>query len=86
MFAFGGLESAFVWVFLMGMFWKKANKTGAVWSMVGGTIVYCVCMLLGYKIGGIHQILIGVTVSLAAMLIGSRMGKKTDDAILDVYF
>ena len=48
--------------------------------------MYCVCMLLGYKIGGIHQILIGVTVSLAAMLIGSRVGKKTDDAILDVYF
>lgn len=26
MFAFGGLETAFFWVFLLGMFWKKANK------------------------------------------------------------
>ena len=86
MFAFGGLESAFVWVFLMGMFWKKANKTGAICSMIGGTVVYCVCMLLGFKIGGIHQILIGVTVALAAMVIGSYVGKKTDDKVLDVYF
>jgi sodium/pantothenate symporter len=56
MFAFGGLESAFVWVFLLGLFWKKANKTGAVCSMVSGTVVYCVCMLLGIKVAGIHQI------------------------------
>ena len=27
MFAFGGLESAFVFIFVLGMFWKKANKT-----------------------------------------------------------
>ena len=86
MFAFGGLESAFVWVFLMGMFWKKANKTGAVWSMIGGTVVYCICMLLGVKLGGIHQILIGVTVALAGMVIGSHVGEKTDEKILDVYF
>ena len=86
MFAFGGLESAFVWVFLMGLFWKKANKTGAVCSMVSGTVVYCVCMLLGVKIAGIHQILIGVTVALLGMLIGSRLGKKTDEKVLDIYF
>ena len=86
MFAFGGLESAFVWVFLLGLFWKKANKTGAVCSMVSGTVVYCVCMLLGIKVAGIHQILIGVTVALAGMVIGSRLGKKTDEDILDIYF
>lgn len=86
MFAFGGLESAFVWVFLMGMFWKKANKTGAVWSMVLGTLVYCVTMIFGFKIAGIHQILIGVIASLAAMIAGSLLGKKTDEKILDIYF
>ena len=86
MFAFGGLESAFVWVFLLGLFWKKANKTGAVCSMVSGTVVYCVCMLLGIKVAGIHQILIGVTMALAGMVIGSRVGKKTDEDILAIYF
>ena len=86
MFAFGGLESAFVWVFLLGLFWKKANKTGAVCSMVSGTVVYCVCMLLGIKVAGIHQILIGVTVALAGMVIGSRVGQKTDEDILAIYF
>ena len=86
MFAFGGLESAFVWVFLLGLFWKKANKTGAVSAMVCGTLVYCVAMLFGFKIAGIHQILIGVTVALIAMIVGSHLGKKTDEKILDIYF
>jgi sodium/pantothenate symporter len=86
MFAFGGLESAFVWVFLMGLFWKKANKTGAVWSMISGTAVYCVTMLFGFKLAGIHQILLGASAALAGMIIGSYFGKKTDNEILDLYF
>ena len=68
MFAFGGLESAFVWVFLLGMFWKKANKTGAILSMLGGTVSYCVTMALGIEVMHLHQIVIGMAVSL--VLIG----------------
>ena len=78
MFAFGGLETAFFWVFVLGMFWKKANKTGAIWAMAGGTIVYCVTMLLGIEIMEIHQILIGIVVSLLCMIIGSYVGKGVD--------
>ena len=86
MFAFGGLETAFFWVFLLGMFWKKANKRGAVWAMAAGTIVYCVTMALGITAGGIHQILLGIGVSLICMLIGGWTGKTADREVLDVYF
>lgn len=85
MFAFGGLESAFLCTFLMGMFWKKANKTGAVLSMLGGVISYCVTMATGIKVMDIHQILIGMTVSLVCMIAGSLAGAKTEQAVLDVY-
>lgn len=86
MFAFGGLETAFCWVFLLGLFWKKANKYGAISAMVGGTISYCFCMLMGWKVLGIHQILIGIVVSLLCMVIGSLVGKQTDKKVLDLYF
>src|SRR5699024_12194300 len=86
MFAFGGLETAFFWVFLLGMFWKKANKRGAVWAMAAGTIAYCVTMALGITAGGIHQILIGIGVSLICMLIGGWTGKTADREDLHVYF
>ncbi len=86
MFAFGGLESAFFWIFLLGMFWKRANKAGAVGAILGGTLSYCVTMFFGFKIADIHQILIGITVSLICMVIGSMIGKKNKDDVLSVYF
>ena len=86
MFAFGGLETAFFWVFILGMFWKKANKTGAIWAMAGGTVVYCLTMLMGIKIMEIHQILIGIVVSLLCMILGSYVGKDVDKETLGTYF
>ncbi len=86
MFAFGGLESAFVWVFLLGMFWKKANKTGAILSMLGGTVSYCVTMALGIEVMHLHQIVIGMAVSLVLMVIGSKIGKPSSPEVLKEYF
>ena len=86
MFAFGGLESAFFWIFLLGMFWKKANKAGAISAIIGGTVCYCVTMFFGWKIANLHQILIGISVSLLCMVIGSVVGKKTDEKVLKLYF
>lgn len=86
MFAFGGLETAFFWTFILGMFWKKANKTGAICSMIGGTLAYCLTMFFGIKVLDIHQIFIGIMVSLVCMVVGSYLGTKTKSKVLKVYF
>ena len=54
--------------------------------MAAGTLSYCVTMGLGFTIGGIHQILIGIMVSLLCMIIGSLTGEKETGDVLDVYF
>ena len=76
MFAFGGLETAFCWVLVMGLFWKRANSAGAVLSMVGGVVVYCTLMALGIKPFGLHQIVVGISLSLVLMLVGSWIAGK----------
>ena len=38
MFAFGGLETAFCWVLVGALFFRRANKVGAIASMVGGLL------------------------------------------------
>ncbi len=86
MFAFGGLETAFFWTLLLGLFWKRANKLGAILSMTGGTIIYCAAQASGFKILNLHQITIGITVSLILFLIGSYLGKREDDATLKIFF
>ncbi len=86
MFAFGGLETAFFWTLLLGLFWKGANKFGAQLSMVGGTIIYCATQAAGFKILNLHQITIGITCSLILFLIGSYFGKKSDEETLNKFF
>lgn len=76
MFAFGGLETAFFWVLVCGLFWKRAGKWGALLSMIGGTASYCLCMALGFKVMGLHQIVIGITVAGALMVVGSLLGRR----------
>ena len=86
MFAFGGLETAFFWVLLFGLFWPKANRTGAIMAMLGGVVCYCVCMALKIKVLDLHQIVIGIGVSLVLFLIGTYMGKSTDEKVLRIFF
>ena len=73
-------------MFLLGMFWKKANKTGAILSMLGGTVSYCVTMALGIEVMHLHQIVIGMAVSLVLMVIGSKIGKPSSPEVLKEYF
>lgn len=86
MFAFGGLETAFFWTLLLGLFWRRANKLGAILSMGGGTIAYCLTQGLGFKFMGLHQITIGITVSLAFFLLGAYLGKPQEAKVLQVFF
>ena len=86
MFAFGGLETAFFWTLLLGLFWRGANKLGALLSMGGGTLVYCLTQGLGFKVMGLHQISIGITCSLLFFLLGSYLGKKEDEETLRLFF
>ena len=86
MFAFGGLETAFCWVLVMGLFWKRATKAGALASMAGGTLAYCACMALGFRLFGLHQIVIGISVSLLLMVVVSLLTKREDEQSLELFF
>ena len=86
MFAFGGLETAFFWVLLFGLFWTKANRMGAILAMLGGVVSYCVCMAMQIKVFDLHQIVIGIGVSLILFLIGTCIGKAQDEEVLRVFF
>ena len=86
MFAFGGLETAFFWMLLLGLYWRGANRLGALLSMAGGTVAYCAAQAAGFKLMGLHQITIGITVSLVLFLIGARLGRPTSAAVLQVFF
>lgn len=86
MFAFGGLETAFFWVLILGLFWKKANRTGAIFAMTGGVLVYCTTMAMQIKFFDLHQIVIGIIASFIFFMIGNYLGKEHDEKILRIFF
>ena len=74
LFAFGGLEAAFLWVIVLGIYWDKANATGALSSMVVGLGSYIALSQFGIKLLGFNAIVPALILGLAAFLIGNRYG------------
>ncbi|TXL63696.1 sodium/panthothenate symporter [Cerasibacillus terrae] len=71
LFAFGGLEAAFIWPIVMGLYWKKGNKYGAFSSMVVGIGSYILMDLLKIQPFGMHVVVFPVILSFFAYVIGS---------------
>ncbi|MDR1623019.1 MAG: sodium/pantothenate symporter [Synergistaceae bacterium] len=86
MFAFGGLQTAFFWTFLLGFFWKKANTTGAMLSMAGGVLAYCYFMAAKIPLYGFHQIVVGIGLGFFLFVVGSLLGKPNDEKVLKLFF
>lgn len=75
--AFGALETVFLWPLVLGLYWQKANATGAVSSMLCGAISYTLLVSLKIQWWGFHPIVPSLLLSLVAFLIGNRLGKPT---------
>ena len=82
LFAFGGLEAAFLRVIVLGIYWDKANAYGALSSMLVGLGSYILLTQLGVKLLGFHQIVPALAFGLVAFLIGNRWGEKTTPKFL----
>lgn len=72
----GGLEAAFLWVIVLGLYWDKANATGAIFSMVAGLGSYVLMGIFKVKILSFHIIVPALAIGLIAFLIGNQFGKK----------
>ena len=75
LFAFGGLEAVFFCPTLFGLYWKRANSTGALLSMAGGAAAYFFFTLTKISIAGTSAIVPTLAISTALFIIGSRFGR-----------
>ena len=86
LFAFAGLEATFFCPIVFGLFWKKANSTGAIASMIFGFITFIYLTVCKITILGMHNIVPVLAVSVVVFIIGSHLGDPTDDETLDTFF
>ncbi len=77
-----GLLSAGLFVpTIAGLWWKRANRLGGVAALVAGVAVYALT-LTGLVDLGLAPIVVALTASTVAMVIGSLAGAADDDALL----
>ncbi|MBP1948598.1 sodium/pantothenate symporter [Virgibacillus litoralis] len=71
LFAFGGLEAAFIWPIVMGLYWKKGNKYGALASMVVGVGLYILSESFFPQPLGLHSVVLPIVLSFVAYVVAS---------------
>jgi sodium/pantothenate symporter len=86
LFAFGGLEAVFLWPVILGMYWKKANATGAVWSILAGTGLFIALSVGKISPWGIHPIVPTLLFSLLCFIAGSYLGTPADKNIIELFW
>lgn len=85
LFAFGGLESAFLWTVVFGLYWKKANKYGAISSMIIGVTSYIYISNNHPHVFGMHSVTLPIFISLVVFVIVSLVTNKSKQ-IKDYHF
>ncbi|MDE0584248.1 MULTISPECIES: sodium/pantothenate symporter [Planococcus] len=79
LFAFGGLEAAFIWPIVLGLYWKWGNKYGAIASMGTGIASYIALHFYNIANGnlfGVHTVTLPVVLSLIAFIAFSLLIKR----------
>ncbi|XVG95590.1 sodium/pantothenate symporter [Eubacteriales bacterium KG127] len=86
LFAMGGLECAFFAPILLGLYWKRANATGAIASAVCGVASFLIISNAGFSLGGTTAIVPSIAASVIAFILGTYLGKPTRKEVLRKFF
>ncbi|WP_042350469.1 sodium/pantothenate symporter [Bacillus massiliigorillae] len=76
LFAFGGLESVFIWPVVFGLYWSTGNKYGALASMVVGMGSYILFDRFYPTAFGMHTVVLPILLSLIVYVIVSLLTSK----------
>lgn len=86
LFALAGQEAAFFCPILFGLYWKKANATGAAVSMIFSVISYLYMVIMDIKFIGMHQIVPVIIFSIILFIGGSLLGKPNSQKVDNLFF
>lgn len=86
LFSFGGLECAFLWPVLLGLFWRRMNAAGAALGLVFGMGTYFLLGVFRVCQFGLHPIVIATAMGLAFSIVGSYLGRGNPEGVDEVFF
>ncbi len=75
LFAFGGLEAVFLCPIVLGLYWEKANATGAIASIIFGVSTFIALTIMKPAMGGVHAIVPTTLAAIMTFIVGSYIGR-----------
>jgi sodium/pantothenate symporter len=81
LFSFGGLESVFIWPVVLGLYWSKGNKYGAITSMVLGMGSYILLDQFYPNAFGFHTVVLPILLSLLGFVVTSLFTQQNEGTI-----
>jgi sodium/pantothenate symporter len=82
LFAFGGLQAAFLWPLVLGLYWRRANGPGALASMVTGLGSFFFLSVYVKRFLGMHVIVPTLIAALVVFVAVSLATRAPDEATL----
>ena len=86
LFALAGQEAAFFCPIIFGLYWKRANATGAALSMIFSVAAYLYMVITDIKFMGMHQIVPVLLFSVLLFVGGSFLGKPNSSKVEELFF
>ncbi len=78
LFSFGGLESVFIWPVILGLYWSKGNKYGAITSMILGMGSYILLDQFYPNAFGFHTVVLPILLSLLGFVVISLFTQQKE--------
>ncbi|MFC7392139.1 sodium/pantothenate symporter [Scopulibacillus cellulosilyticus] len=76
LFAFGGLEAAFIWPIVLGLYWKKGNTYGALASIILGVVSYTIIQKFWPNPFDMNPVVLPVVLALVAYIAVSLLTSR----------
>ncbi len=73
LYAFGGLQAAFIWPIIMGLYWKKGNAYGALTSIIVGVSSYIIFDVLWTNPLGMHGVVLPVILAFIGYVVATYL-------------
>ena len=88
LFAFGGLEAAFLWPTILGLYWKRANASGVIASMITGIVSFIVFNQFGivFISPRVNAIVPAIVLSFMVLVVVSFLTPAPKKEVLDTFF
>ena len=86
LYANAGIIATFLWPIILGLYWKGANASGALASIISGIGTYILFSYVWVRPLGMHTIVLPLIISLICFVVVSKLTKPPTNETIETFW